>query len=242
MMSSSPSETNRPKMRTTVTVCMIIAALGVVVWFNYYIKVRHDLLKGRLPMKGRVETDLAVWVDQNGSKRHLDELKNKVIVWSYLYTTCPQGCSGIADEMKKLQDEFGSNPKFHLVSVSLYAEHDRPAMLKSWTEAKGYSGDNWWFLTSAGETAADGDAIRKWMLKTFGIWATKKDAAHIAEFPADVWDHPLVMVISDHKGNIRTPTNNDNFWHPFHPSYDNTWYPRPIRDDIRKLLEEAGND
>jgi len=221
---------------------MIIAALGIVVWFNYYIKVTNDMKKGRLPMKGRVETDFGKWVDQNGSERRLEAVKGKVIVWSYLYTTCPQGCAGVADEMKKLHDEFGSHPKFHLISVSLYPEHDRPANLKGWTETKGFGSENWWFLTSAGETPADGDAVRKWMLKTFGIWATKKDEAHIKENPADVWDHLLVMVMSDAKGNIRTPTNNDTFWHPFHPASDNKWYPRPIREDIKKLLEEAEKD
>ena len=61
---------DRPKKGTTVAICMVIMALGVVVWFNYYIKVRNEMLneqiKGRLPIKGRVETDLAKWIDQTG--------------------------------------------------------------------------------------------------------------------------------------------------------------------------------
>lgn len=218
---------------------MVIMALGAVVWFNYYIKVKNDMLKGRLPMTGRVETDLAAWVDQNGTERHLEQVKNKVIVWSYLYTTCPSGCSGVADEMKKLQDEFGSNPRFHLISVSLYSEHDRPEMLKAWTQTKGFGGDNWWFLTSPGGSTEEGDTIRKWMEITFRIWARKKEAAYIEQVPADVWDHPLVMVLTDHKGNVRTPTNNDTFWDPFHKAFGNGWFPRPIREDVKKLLEEA---
>jgi protein SCO1/2 len=239
---SQPAASYRPAKSTAVIICMIIAALGVVVWFNYFIKVRKDMMKGRLPIKARVEQDLPKWVDQNGTERHLEQLKGKVIVWSYVYTTCPSGCAGIAAEMKKLQDEFGSHPRFHLISVSLFPEHDRPEMLKGWTETQGFRGDNWWFLTSPGGGTEQGDAIRKWMEKTFRIWTKKKDAAHIEKTPADVWDHPLVMALTDHKGHIRTPTENDSYWHPFHKAFGDSWYPRPIREDIKKLLEEAEND
>jgi protein SCO1/2 len=179
-------------------------------------------------------------VDHEGNERRLELLKGKVIVWSYVYTTCPSGCTGVADEMQKLQKEFGANPKFHLLSISLYPEHDRPAMLKPWVETNRFSGDNWWFLTSPGGEAKDGDVIRKWMFDSFRIPVMRKDEAHILKFPADVWDHPLVMVLTDANGDIRKPTNNDTFWYPFHASYDNGWFPRPIREDVKRLLEEAG--
>ncbi len=237
-----PSIPPRRKMFPTMMILTIIAALGIVVWFNYYIKVTNDMKKGRLAMRGRVETDPGNWVDRDGKPRKLEDLKGKVVVWSYLYTTCPSGCAGVADKMKELQDEFGSNPKFHLVSVSLYPEHDRPENLKAWAEAKGFGGDNWWFLTSAGPSEQEGDTIRKWMQKSFGMWAKKKDEAHIKEFPADVWDHNLVMTASDPNGNVRAPTNNDAFWVPFHQAFDNSWAPRPMREDIKKLLDEAENN
>ena len=225
-------------MTTTIIVILAIALLGIVVWWNYYIKITNDAAKGRLPKQGRVETDPTAWVDQNGKPRKLEDLTGKVVVWSYVYTTCPMGCLGIAEEMAKLQQEFGSNPKFQLVSISLYPEHDRPDMLKGWTDSAKFGGENWWFLTSAGGQEKDGNAVRRWMEKTFGIWARKKDAAQIAKNPADVWDHPLVMVMSDHKENVITPTFNDRFWHPYHQAFQG-WYPRNIREDIKKLLEEA---
>ena len=166
----------------------------------------------------------------------------KVTVWSYVYTTCPFGCSGVADEMKKLQDEFGSNPHFQLVSISLYPEHDRPEMLKPWLETNKFHGDNWWFLTSPGGSEEEGTIVRKWMERTFRISVSRKDEAHILKFPADVWDHPLVMVLTDAKGNVRTPTDNDTFWYPFHASFNDSWFPRPIREDVKKLLDEVDNN
>jgi protein SCO1/2 len=232
-------DTPPPSRRTAVAICLVLMALGTVVWFNYYLKVRQDLMKGRLPKKQSVEKDPGFFIDAQGRERRLEEIKGKVIVLSYVYTTCPSGCAGVADAMKRLQDEFGSDPRFQLVSVSLYPENDRPELLRSWTETKGFSGDNWWFLTTKNGTPEEGDALRKWMMTTFKISVKRKSEDKIRENPADVWDHSLVMVMIDHRGAVRTPTDNDYFWYPFHPAFDDSWYPRPIAEDVRKVLDEA---
>jgi hypothetical protein len=46
------------------------------------------------------------------------------------------------------------------------------------------------------------------------------------------------MVMSDHTSTVVTPTFNDRHWWPYHPAFTG-WYPRDIREDIKKLLEEA---
>ena len=230
---------DRPSTKgKTVMYLMIIAALGIVVFLNYYIKTRNELKAGRLPKMARVETDLDSWVDQDGKPRQLAELKGKITVVSYVYTTCPQGCAGIADEMAKLQKEFGNDPRFQLLSISLYPEHDRPEVLKAWRDAKGFTGENWWFLTSKD---GQGDDIRKFVAKNFGIAARRKSPEELAKNPTDLWEHQLVMVLMDDKGRIRTPTDKDYAYWPFHEAFDYGWYPRPIREDVAKLLDEAKN-
>ncbi len=221
----------------TVMFLMIIIALGMVVSYNWLLSIQRQEREQRLPMQGRVETDpLPVWLDQNGKERHLEQLKGKVIVVSYLYTTCPQGCAGVADELAKLQQEFGKDPNFAILSISLDAEHDRPAVLKAWLDQKGFGGENWWFLTSPD---GQGEAIRDWMKKTFRIFAQKRSEAELAVNPADKYDHQLVMALVDGKGNLRTPTEENLVYWPFHEAFDYGWYPRPIREDIIKLLAES---
>jgi cytochrome oxidase Cu insertion factor (SCO1/SenC/PrrC family) len=230
---------DRPASKgTTVMILSIIIALSVVVTYNYLLTIRrqHTAQEIRLPMQGRVETDLPAWVDQNGVTRHLEQLRGKVFVVAYLYTTCPQGCAGVAEKMSELQKEFASDPNFHLLSISLDAEHDRPDVLKAWLDQKGFGGENWWFLTSP---EPNGDAIRTWMTKTFRIGARKKSPEQLAANPVDKYEHNLVMVLVDAKGNIRTPTDTDMVYWPFHEAFDYGWYPRPIREDIIKLLAEA---
>jgi protein SCO1/2 len=229
---------DRPSSKgTTVMILMIIIALGMVVSYNWLLSIQRQEREARLPMQGRVETDpLPVWLDQNGKERHLEQLKGKVVVVSYLFTTCPTGCSGVADELAKLQKEFGSDPNFAILSISLDPEHDRPEVLKAWLDQRGFGGDNWWFLTSPD---GKGEAIRDWMKKTFRIFAKKRTEAELAVNPADKFDHQLVMALLDVRGNIRTPTEENLVYWPLHPAFDHSWYPRPIREDILKLLAEA---
>ncbi len=227
---------DRPSSKgKTVLILMIIIALGVVVFINYYIAALRQLKEGRLPMQGRVETDLPAWVDQNGVTRHLEQLRGKVFVVAYLYTTCPQGCAGVAEKMNELQKEFAGDPNFHLLSISLDPEHDRPEVMKAWLDHQKLGGDNWWFLTSPD---GKGDAIREWMTKTFRIAARKKTEEQLKSNPVDKYEHNLVMVLVDAKGNIRTPTDKDMVYWPFHEAFDYGWYPRPISEDIKKLLDE----
>lgn len=236
----SPDLPDRPATKhRTLMYLMIIVALGLVVSYNYLLSLKDDVKQGRLPMKSRVEEDLPLWLDQNGQERHLEQLKGKVIVVSYIYTTCPQGCAGIAEEMQKLQQEFGNDPNFHLLSVSLYPEHDRPEVLKAWLDQKGFGGDNWWFLTTPNGDEASGNAVRNFMFKNFRILAQKKSPEEIAKNPADVWEHQLAISLLDHMGRVRTPSDRDTLWWPFHEAFDYGWYPRPIREDVVKLLEEA---
>lgn len=108
--------------------------------------------------------------------------------------------------------------------------------MKAWLDQKGLGGDNWWFLTSPD---GNGDPVREWMAKTFKIGARKKTPEQLAANPADKYEHSLVMVLVDAQGNIRSPTASDHVYWPFHEAFDYDWYPRPIREDIRKLLDEA---
>ena len=57
----------------------------------------------------------------------------------------------------------------------------------------------------------------------------------------DAWDtiHGAIWSMFSSNGNVRAPTNNDAFWVPFHQAFDNSWAPRPMREDIKKLLDEA---
>jgi cytochrome oxidase Cu insertion factor (SCO1/SenC/PrrC family) len=81
-----------------------------------------------------------------------DLIKDKVVIVSFIYTTCADLCpvttARLGTLQAKLGDEMGRNVFF--VSVSVDPEHDTPAMLKAFAEAFD-AGPGWQFVTGKPE-------------------------------------------------------------------------------------------
>ncbi len=202
---------------------MVIASLGIVIWFNYMIKRKDELAADRLAMASRVETDILL-TDQDARERRFGELRGKVFVVSWLYTTCPRGCAGLAVELAALQKEFAHEPNFALVSVTVDPEHDQPPVLKNWTTQQGFKGDNWWFVTGK-----ESELI-PFMAKNFDLKRSKNDRPIS---PEDKWIHTMAFSLVDAKANLRGER-----YYPFSELNQGRYFPRDIRVDIRRLLDE----
>lgn len=215
---------------------MIVASLGIVVFFNYYLKLKRDAEENRLPRPGKVQKDDS-FLDQTGAVRSLLGLRGKIWVVSQVYTTCPSKCAGMAEEMAKLVAEFRNDPRVQFVSWAIYPEHDRPEILRAWTDARkaswpGFSDEKWWFLTARDATEQSGNVLRQLGRDNFKFTAEKNSAEHIAKNPADVWTHQFQMVLVDGRGDVR------GYYYPFHEAFEGRWFPRHINVDIPKLLKE----
>jgi protein SCO1/2 len=79
--------------------------------------------------------DLQV-VDQDGVKRRFysDLIKDKVVILSFFYTSCPSMCPVMADRLGKLQTNLGDRlgKDVFIVTVTRDPETDTPARLKAW--------------------------------------------------------------------------------------------------------------
>ena len=75
-------------------------------------------------------------LDQNGKKLrfHTDLVKGKVVVISFIYTTCPILCTRIGESTARLQRALGDRVgrDVHLISVSTDPVTDTPEKLKAW--------------------------------------------------------------------------------------------------------------
>jgi len=89
-------------------------------------------------------------LDQNGRAVHLytDLIKGKVVVVSFVFTSCGLVCPMQTIALSKLQralgERFGS--EVHFVSVSLDPETDNPKRLRDWSEQFG-ANSGWTFVT-----------------------------------------------------------------------------------------------
>jgi len=215
----------------TIWAIVITIVLGMVVGYNYIIyKVRGDyekeLTEGRRPpILHRLETDFE-GVERSGKAVQLSQLKGKIMVAGYVFTRCPRGCAGVVAIMKLLQREFGDDPRFQLLSFSLDAKHDTPAVLRQFAGAQGVAGDNWWFLTG------DQTAIRDYMTNVFKFYPVQDvpEADRVGD--SDLYAHDMRLAIVDHRGHVR------GFYEVMHPQMSDIFYDNLVRD-LKKLFQEA---
>jgi len=88
--------------------------------------------------------------NQDGKPVALDDLKGKVWLADFVYTTCPGPCPIITAHMARLQQKLPPGSDVRLVSFSTDPGNDTPAVLKAYAKKFG-AGDRWTFLTGPKE-------------------------------------------------------------------------------------------
>ena len=86
------------------------------------------------------------------------DLRGKVWIVDFFFTTCSGPCPRISAQMRSLQDELAGS-QVMLVSISVDPTADTPEVLRDYAQRIGADSSRWWFLT--GDEAATYDLIRK---------------------------------------------------------------------------------
>ena len=104
---------------------------------------------------GKIVTD-TVWhkvknlhfTNQLGREASLDDLKGKIIVVNFFFTSCPTICPGLARNMKRLQDSYIKNDSIvQFLSVSIDPLRDSVPRLRAFADKYKANHDSWWFVT-----------------------------------------------------------------------------------------------
>ncbi|WP_290798439.1 SCO family protein [Flavihumibacter sp. UBA7668] len=106
-----------------------------------------------LPGFGEVKMPVLSYVqpfrfnDQHGNSFTQDQVQGKVYVAEYFFTTCPGICPKMNTNMKKVFDQYKSNPEFLILSHSVDPAVDTVARMKVYADSMGVNNANWFFLT-----------------------------------------------------------------------------------------------
>jgi protein SCO1 len=193
---SEPASPPAPRINPlTLWIPVILAVGGLVIFWNYLVKLQAEKAKPRLPIVSRIEKNV-VFTERSGRQVELKDLKGKVIVACWIYTRCPKGCTGVAGEMRKLFDEFAGNPHVHFLSVSVDPD-DKPEDLKRFADGLGIKGDNWWFVNGSK------DEIRRTMTRHFGFNEVKELSEKERMSPDDKFEHDMRVALVDSGGHVR---------------------------------------
>ena len=129
--------------------------------------------------------------ERSGREFGLADLKGRVWVADFFYTTCPGPCAALSTRMAELQRAIAGLEDVRMVSISSDPEKDTPEVLKAYAE-RYQAGARWLFLTGKKE------AIYKLANKGFLLSLTE-DPANTAE-PIT---HATRLVLVDKTGTIR---------------------------------------
>ena len=130
------------------------------------------------------------FTNSNGNIVTLDNLKGKVWVADFIFTTCTMACPMMTGNMNIVHKKFKKNDNVRLVSISVYPEFDTPEVLKNYASQYDADTEKWLFLT--GKEDAVKDIIR--------------DGFKIGDYE-DIIFHSEKFALVDKKGIIRAYYN-----------------------------------
>ncbi len=132
------------------------------------------------------------FVDQSDRAFSSGDLRGKVYVADFFFTSCPTICPKVASQMLRLEEKFGSNPDFQLVSFTVDPKRDTPERMTAYADKLGIADlDRWRFI--------QGDKFQVYDLaKDYLSIALESDAA-----PGG-FDHSGYIVLVDRDGFVRS--------------------------------------
>ena len=130
------------------------------------------------------------FTNSDGNTVTLDNLKGKVWVADFIFTTCTMACPMMTGNMNIVHKKFKKNDNVRLVSISVYPEYDTPEVLKNYASRYDADTEKWLFLT--GKEDAVKDIIR--------------DGFKIGDYE-DIIFHSEKFALVDKKGIIRAYYN-----------------------------------
>jgi protein SCO1 len=127
---------------------------------------------------------------QDGRRLGLNELRGKVVVITFIYTSCADACPLLTAKMAAVQDNLGSDfgPKIFFVSVTVDPERDTPEVLARYAQGHGVNFSGWAFLTGTP------DEIRA-VSRQYGIYYKKQATGDV--------DHTFLTSLVDQQGILR---------------------------------------
>ncbi|MFL5752141.1 MAG: SCO family protein [Bacteroidia bacterium] len=87
------------------------------------------------------------FTDQKGEKISQENVKGKIYVADYFFTSCQSICPVMSDQLERFASEFRNNPSVLILSHTVNPEEDSVPTLKEYADRHHASPDQWHFLT-----------------------------------------------------------------------------------------------
>jgi protein SCO1/2 len=171
------------KSSKALLISLVILAVLLAAAYTVYSFIK-EIERPRLPVIGKVNH--FELTDSTGQPFGSDQLRGKVWIADFFFTTCGDICPVMSKNMASLHRTFEHVPDVSVVSITVNPEFDSPQVLSRYAEKFDADTGKWKFLTG------DREAVGKLMLESFKIGHIKEPIFHSAKF-----------ALVDRLGNIR---------------------------------------
>lgn len=166
--------------------------IALIIVFYFLVFSGTNLLsKSSLDKRGFVQT--FSFVNQDSIAFSNADMKGKVCVVNYFFTSCKGICPKMNNNMKKIYDAFKNEPKFIIVSHSCDPETDSVPRMKHYSDSLKVNTKKWIFLTGRK------DSLYKMARFSYGIDDPKNVVANIK----DDFIHTQFFALIDKNGVVR---------------------------------------
>ena len=170
-------------INTRIKIYIVVAVFLLATYFLNYTGKENEL-----PEIGMVPEFEFVSSEQETIT--LNNLKGKVWVADFIFTTCTMACPMMTGNMNIIHKKYKKNDDVRLVSISVYPEYDTPEVLTKYASQYDANTSRWYFLTGEEST----------------VKRVIKDGFKIGDYE-DIIFHSEKFALVDKKGMIRAYYN-----------------------------------
>jgi protein SCO1/2 len=159
--------------------------------FFYFVFAGTDNWKAKLPTVSYVKP--FYFTNQDGKTIDEDDLKGKVTVVEYFFTTCKGICPKMNASLRKIYEENKDEPDFMILAHTVQPESDSVARLKFYADSMKIDTKKWMLVTGRK------DSLYKAARSSYLL----DDPANNVEKLEDQFIHTQFLALVDKSGNVR---------------------------------------
>jgi len=157
--------------------------------------------------------------ERSGKPFSTADLKGKIWIADFIFTTCPASCKTMTLKMHGLQTALASNPEIKLVSFTVDPEADTPEVLSKYADAHQANPAQWFFLTGPAQSIYD--------IAHKGFYLGFQKTTGEASIQFGKYTHSTQFALVDSQGRVRA----------YHDALDANMV-QNVMADIEKLKRE----
>ena len=135
----------------TPLLIIVVGVVSVYLWADLFRFARQPSMPALQQLGTLPAFDLT---ERRQTPLRLADLRGKVWVADFMYTSCVEFCPLQSAEMARLQAAFADHPDLRLVSISVDPERDTPAVLSAYADTFQADPERWLFATGEPKAVA----------------------------------------------------------------------------------------